>query len=225
MTRARCPRCGQVLKNGQPIHYACLISTIAIVVIIFSLRNPSSPVIPTVSTTTSFVTAISSTSKTSTPNTIVKKTSTKNPGTTSVPGKDPTRTKTPTKPPTISPTRSPTGQPSIKSVNIRGIDYPAWTYCSYERLSLIEKGDYAYVNPSPPTPNRLREKPSLSSTKIGEIPPGRITNRTVRNKFLIIDGPVCADDYIWWYVDYRGLKGWTTEGDKYWILPILEERH
>jgi len=44
----------------------------------------------------------------------------------------------------------------------------------------------------------------------------------------IIDGPKCADGWVWWRVrsQYDGLEGWTSEGEQpigedpiYWLEP------
>lgn len=64
------------------------------------------------------------------------------------------------------------------------------------------------------TPNNVRSAPATSaSTVTGQIPPGAA--------FTVLDGPVCADGYAWWQVDYSGLVGWTVEGDAsaYWLEP------
>ncbi len=62
-------------------------------------------------------------------------------------------------------------------------------------------------------PNRIRSDPSLSGTFLGQIAPGDV--------FDVLDGPVCADDFAWFQVNYGGLIGWTVEGqgDEYWLAP------
>lgn len=75
------------------------------------------------------------------------------------------------------------------------------------RLSI---GDPAQVTPG--ASNRMRAEATTSAARIGEIPGGSVV--------LVLDGPVCADGYTWWQVDYDGLVGWTVEGsDSYWLEP------
>jgi hypothetical protein len=63
-------------------------------------------------------------------------------------------------------------------------------------------------------PNNVRQEPSASSSRIGTIPSGA--------EFLVLAGPMCAEDLAWWQVDYNGLIGWTAEGqgDEYWLAPL-----
>ena len=74
---------------------------------------------------------------------------------------------------------------------------------------------FAYVNPEPPLPNNLRREAGKDQPLIGEIPPGEAMK--------ILEGPVCADGWVWWNVrTLEGeLSGWTAEGDRqtYWLVP------
>lgn len=67
----------------------------------------------------------------------------------------------------------------------------------------------------PPQPNIVREAPGRNSTKIGLIQPGE--------EVEILDGPACADGWVWWQVRSlgTGLTGWTAEGDENnrWLVP------
>lgn len=64
------------------------------------------------------------------------------------------------------------------------------------------------------TPNRIRSEPALNGTYLGQIEGG--------DSFLVLDGPVCADGYAWWQVEYGSLTGWTVEGQgsEYWLEPL-----
>jgi hypothetical protein len=80
-----------------------------------------------------------------------------------------------------------------------------------QRLSI---GTYARVTPG--LPNTVRSGAGAAGTqRIGTIPAG--------GQFSVIGGPQCAPDgRWWWYVNYRGLIGWTAEGDPrqgYWLEP------
>lgn len=52
--------------------------------------------------------------------------------------------------------------------------------------------------------NNLRDQPARAGNRIGAIPGGEA--------FMVLEGPVCADGFNWWRVDYGGLNGWTVEG-------------
>ena len=80
----------------------------------------------------------------------------------------------------------------------------------------LEPNIRARVEPGPGTPNNLRDAPGLDGAVIGQIPPG--------GQFVVLDGPQCADGYVWWQVDYEGTMGWTAEGntERYWLEPLTQ---
>jgi streptogramin lyase len=88
--------------------------------------------------------------------------------------------------------------------------------CDARYPSRLAKGGKAYVNEDPPLPNRVRIEPDSNAEVIGQIEPGEIVN--------LVDGPLCKDGWVWWYIQSRksGLTGWTSEGDRieYWLAPI-----
>lgn len=59
--------------------------------------------------------------------------------------------------------------------------------------------------------NRIRSGAGLNYQEIGIARPG-VT-------FDVLSGPVCADGFWWWQIEYQGTTGWTVEGDNsdYWI--------
>jgi hypothetical protein len=66
-------------------------------------------------------------------------------------------------------------------------------------------------------PNVLRSLPgknSSGSVVTGQMPAG--------STFTVLDGPQCADTYLWWQVNFNGKIGWTPEGERttYWLEPI-----
>src|SRR5262249_31627365 len=73
-------------------------------------------------------------------------------------------------------------------------------------------GRQAQVTPG--QSNNMRDTPSTEGVKIGQIPPNGVVT--------LLDGPVCADSFNWWQVNYAGLIGWTVEGRDaaYWLAPI-----
>jgi hypothetical protein len=74
----------------------------------------------------------------------------------------------------------------------------------------------AQVKSGPGSPNNLRAEPGLSGDRIGQIQPGE--------QFRVLAGPACADNYVWWQVDFGGTVGWTAEYDpvsgRYWLEPL-----
>lgn len=67
---------------------------------------------------------------------------------------------------------------------------------------------------TPGLPNVLRERPTADSRYLGEIPGEAIID--------VLDGPQCAEGYIWWYIRYNGQQGWTIETfeSEYVLEPI-----
>jgi uncharacterized protein YraI len=75
---------------------------------------------------------------------------------------------------------------------------------------LVEGGQAQVVG----TPNRLRDAPSVSATRIGEIPAGR--------PFIVLEVGGCENDIRWVRVRYEGQEGWTAEavGTEYYLVPV-----
>lgn len=76
----------------------------------------------------------------------------------------------------------------------------------------LEIGGQGRVTPG--EPNRMRSTPSTAGEQVGEIPAGSV--------FDVLDGPECADGFLWWHVEFDGVIGWTAEGnsDAYFAEPI-----
>jgi uncharacterized protein YraI len=62
--------------------------------------------------------------------------------------------------------------------------------------------------------NNMRIQPGTAFEVLGRIPAGET--------FQVTAGPVCADGFVWWQVEYNDLIGWTAEGDAavYWLAPV-----
>lgn len=73
-------------------------------------------------------------------------------------------------------------------------------------------GEMGQVTPG--TPNTVRDAPSLDGERIGQLAGDA--------DFFVLDGPECADGYVWWNVQRGELVGWTAEGDGTvdWVVPI-----
>ena len=74
--------------------------------------------------------------------------------------------------------------------------------------SRLEIGPNASISADSDLSNRVRQEPGLAGKVIGRLPPGAIVK--------ILEGPVCADGYVYWKVQsplIPGGTGWTAEGD------------
>jgi hypothetical protein len=64
--------------------------------------------------------------------------------------------------------------------------------------------------------HNLRADATVEADINAQVPDGDI--------FRVLDGPRCADNYVWWEVDYAGTTGWLAEGDaeanQYWLTPL-----
>jgi hypothetical protein len=101
----------------------------------------------------------------------------------------------------------------VREGQTSGLSIPDAVTCpGFPALRLAVGGQGRVVENLPP--NNVRSEPTISSPRLGEIPGGGM--------FAVIGGPVCADNYAWWQVDYNGLVGWTAEGegDTYWLEPL-----
>jgi hypothetical protein len=91
-----------------------------------------------------------------------------------------------------------------------------WLACPGTYLSNIQVDDQAYIGFNPPVPNNVRSGPGTNFSIIGSLQNGE--------EVTVIDGPACADRWVWWVVrsNKTGLTGWTAEGDfdNYWLIPL-----
>jgi DNA-binding beta-propeller fold protein YncE len=89
-----------------------------------------------------------------------------------------------------------------------------WQPCPDAPASRLKIGDIAYVNKENDAEQRVRKDPTREADIIGTIRPGAAMD--------IIDGPTCADGWVWWNVRNADLTGWSAEGDKdgYWLMPL-----
>ncbi len=85
--------------------------------------------------------------------------------------------------------------------------------------SRLTVGQPAKVSDQNDIPNRMRASAGVNGAYLSDIPAG--------GQFTVIGGPVCADKYVWWQVNYNGTVGWTVEGEvesngspDYWLEPI-----
>jgi hypothetical protein len=87
--------------------------------------------------------------------------------------------------------------------------------CEGTQQSRLNVGDNARLI-STTVPNRLRANPTTAGDQIGVI--------AAAGEFTILEGPVCANGYAWYRVQYLDMQGWTAEGsaEAYFIEPMGE---
>ena len=87
--------------------------------------------------------------------------------------------------------------------------------CKEARPTRLKIGDFAFISFYPPLNQRVRSGPGTSNSILDVIPVGSAVK--------ILDGPQCADNWVWWKIRVLSskLEGWTSEGDKdaYWLIP------
>jgi hypothetical protein len=87
--------------------------------------------------------------------------------------------------------------------------------CVEARPTRLKVGDFAFVSFYPALRQRIRSSYGTENSILELIPVGTAVK--------ILDGPECADNWVWWKVRVlnSGLEGWTSEGDKdaYWLIP------
>lgn len=83
----------------------------------------------------------------------------------------------------------------------------------------LNVGMNARVIPANGISNRMRETPGTDGTYITDIVAG--------GQFTIVSGPTCANNLVWWQVNYNNTTGWTAEGQidangsqDYWLEPV-----
>ena len=95
-------------------------------------------------------------------------------------------------------------------------DNETWEACPDAPPSRLHPGMKARVAAYPPLPNRVRSGPGKSYARIGWVQVGE--------EMEILDGPSCANHWVWWKIRSleTGLVGWTAEGDfeNYWLEPL-----
>lgn len=67
-------------------------------------------------------------------------------------------------------------------------------------------GDIGIVSTEDPRPLRVRSLPNLQGEILTEVFP--------ETEFTVVDGPICADGFIWWNISIgeSGITGWSAEG-------------
>jgi hypothetical protein len=109
----------------------------------------------------------------------------------------------------------------ISKVNIQSCSEPvsmptaAALTCPGAPPTRLHKNDYAYASTASTTSSNIRASAGTSASIVGQLKPGKAVQ--------IIDGPQCADGYVWWKVRLvsSALTGWTAEGTSsdYWLVP------
>lgn len=92
---------------------------------------------------------------------------------------------------------------------------PAAFTCPGAPATRLQKNDFAYASTTTTTSSNIRSSAGTSATIVGLLQAGKAVQ--------LIDGPQCADGYVWWKVRLLSgsLTGWTAEGKgaDYWLNP------
>lgn len=102
---------------------------------------------------------------------------------------------------------TPTGTPEVE---------PTPVQCPGTQVSRLVEGTLARVIPIAPNnaPNVFKREPSRNARTIDLL--------KANDEVLVLDGPFCAERLAWFKVEWKGLEGWTPEGDAttYWMEPV-----
>ncbi|NWG18048.1 MAG: SH3 domain-containing protein, partial [Chloroflexi bacterium] len=155
---------------------------------------------------------------TPTPTPTPTNTPTDTPTPTPTPTNTPTDTPTPTPTPTQTPTDTPTPRPRPSPTRtlpppppIR----PPLVSCPGALPSQLFPGVEGFVRAEDPRPVNVRNRPTVNGRRIDQIQVGE--------RFIVLEGPVCADGLAWFRISYGGgvLEGWIAEGDEtYFVAPV-----
>lgn len=89
----------------------------------------------------------------------------------------------------------------------------AQAICPGALPSRLVVGEVARVMPGPA--NNVRDRASRQGALLGQVPADAV--------FAVLEGPVCADGFAWWRINYLNfIEGWTVEGtsSEYFLEPI-----
>ncbi|MCB9437673.1 MAG: FecR domain-containing protein [Anaerolineales bacterium] len=176
-----------------------------------TVRASNTPTVTRAASSTRTPSATASRTLTSTATRTVTRTRTHTPTHTYTPSNTPTPTATwtpsvtPLPTNTLFPTRTATGSATAT------ID-PNSVPCPGAPLSRLYVGDTARVIVQ--SGLSLRDEPGFLSVIIAYL--------AYQEEVLVIDGPVCANDFRWWYVrTEEDVEGWSAEGgiDAYYLEP------
>ena len=76
-------------------------------------------------------------------------------------------------------------------------------------------GEHGIVLDDDPRPLNVRVEPGTEHEIVDILEIGEV--------FLVLDGPQCHGEYVWYYIQRGNLRGWIAEGDMalYYIAPYL----
>ncbi len=82
----------------------------------------------------------------------------------------------------------------------------AYMQCPGAPISRLQPDQRGRITYTDGTMTNVRQAPGLNTAKIGSVPEG--------STFTVLAGPICADGYAWWNVQFdMGLIGFVAEGD------------
>ncbi|MBL8161394.1 MAG: protein kinase [Anaerolineae bacterium] len=203
-----------VLPDGS---FGWVAASDALVAVAGNLANVRVAQAPTDTPTHTFTpTATSSHTPTATPTPTSTDTPTATPTPTSTDTPTATATHTPTDTPTLTPTLTvtPSITPSPTSTVTPSPTPRPVVNCPGALPGRLIVGSEGYVLANDERAVNVRSAAGSRNAKLDEI--------QVRERFTVLNGPVCADGLLWYEISYGGgvLTGWIAEGDtRYFVAP------
>lgn len=105
---------------------------------------------------------------------------------------------------TTPPPGTPVPTPPATALPTATPDFPTRTLCPDAPPSRLTVGMDIQAAPGA-VPRNIRASASTTSAILGQAPEG--------SALTVVDGPICAEQKVWWQIDYDTLIGWAAEAD------------
>lgn len=104
------------------------------------------------------------------------------------------------------------GGVAYRSSDATAFAEPEPTVCEGTLPSRLQADDEAQVIAAT-VPNNVRAEPNIGAALVGQLPGG--------SRFVVLDGPVCSNNFAWYQIQQGNLTGWTAEAlpQRYLIEP------
>jgi len=114
--------------------------------------------------------------------------------------------------PTPIPVLAPSAPPTPISTSTNAPTLAPTPGCPFALPVRLTAGGLARVRTDDPRQMNVRLGPSTDYRLAGQIEPGEV--------FSVLEGPLCAESYAWYRVQYGEIEGWIAEGDtNYFVEP------